>query len=461
MSMLSRCLLFRTYFAIALLVSSFPSLITTIEAADQSSGTDRVRGGDLSIHWDLLRNDDDSQTHHARWTITNHGTKSFAGGRWTIYFNQLHLAHRDPILKIDLAVRISQFSGDLMKLQPTAAFKPIPSGGSFSFEYHGKEPINKESWAPAGPYIVFENDQGKEESPELIRKITVEPFTRPEQINRGKNDQTPIPTPAFLQSQNSKLSRLPPNQLMPITPTPVVYQANGATRTIDSHIIIRFVAGLASDAGYLSQQLRPVLGAAPRTEPGNTQGPDTILLKLDAIEVGGDRKQAGSEAYRLDITADRGIIITGADVDGVFYGIQSLLQLLPPTSFAGGLSNVTLPIVLIEDAPRYAYRGQHIDVSHNFHGKASILKLLDVMAFYKMNRLHFQVSDDEGWRIEIPELPELTEISAGRAHTSNHDGALHPNYGAGPFRDPPSFGSGFYSRQDYIEILKHARDLHI
>ena len=115
----------------------------------------------------------------------------------------------------------------------------------------------------------------------------------------------------------------------------------------------------------------------------------------------------------------------------------------------------------IEDAPRYAYRGQHIDVSHNFHDKEGILKLLDVMAFYKLNTFHFQVSDDEGWRIEIRELPELTEISGGRAHTSDNDGRLHPVYGAGPYRDPPTFGSGFYTREEYIEILRHARDLHI
>jgi hexosaminidase len=244
---------------------------------------------------------------------------------------------------------------------------------------------------------------------------------------------------------------LPADQVGQITPTPVVYRAAGGSRTIDSGIIIRYGEGLERDAGHLADQLRPALGAAPRAEPGSTPGPNVISLLVGEIDVAGEPRSAGSEAYRLDTTAESGILITGADPDGVFYGIQSLLQLLPATAFAGGAQPVTLPLVHVEDAPRFAYRGQHIDVSHNFHSKASILKLLDVMAFYKLNTLHFQVSDDEGWRIEIPELPELTEISGGRAHTRDNDGALHPTYGAGPFREPPTFAPAT-TRADYIEI---------
>jgi hexosaminidase len=207
------------------------------------------------------------------------------------------------------------------------------------------------------------------------------------------------------------------------------------------------------------------LGNALRAEPGTSFGQNVILLEIGPVTVAGARKDSGSEAYRLEISDKQGIRITGADADGVFYGIQSLLQLLPPAAFgkayADAGDDVTLPLVTVEDAPRFAYRGQHFDVSHNFHGKDSILKLLDIMAFYKMNRFHFQVSDDEGWRIEIPELPELTDVSGGRAHTRDHDGVGHPIYGSGPYRYPETFGSGFYTRQQFIDILRHARSLHI
>lgn len=441
-------------------------LAVVASAADDASA-DRATGGDLTVHWHLLRNDDDSRSHHARWTITNHSTAALPASGWTLYFSQMQMAEREPTRSIDPAVKITHFSGDLMLLQPTDKFEPIPPGGTLTFEYHGHAPINKECWAPNGLYIVFEDVGGNEADPELIGAVEIEPFTRPEQINRGQLDQTPIPTPTYLQEQNAKLSLLPAAELSPITPTPLAYRASGGTRSIDNTIRIRYGDGLASDAGYLARMLRPALGSAPLAEPGTDPNPNAILLTVSDIEADGDSKSDGSEAYVLDITADNGITITGADADGVFYGIQSLLQLLPPSAFVGGVPfprgrpSVELPLVHVEDAPRYAYRGQHIDVSHNFHDKRSILRLLDVMAFYKLNTFHFQVSDDEGWRIEIPELPELTEISGGRAHTSDHDGALHPVYGAGPYRDPPSFGSGFYTREDYIEILRHARDLHI
>ena len=449
-----------TVFTVAVCVAVFT------RAADEAT-PDRARGGDLTVHWNLLRNDDDSRSHHARWTITNNGSSPLPARGWTLYFSQMQMAEREPTISIDPGVKITHFSGDLLLMQPTDQFRAIPPGGSYTCEYHGTAPINKECWAPCGLYIVFEDDQGREDDPELIGRVTIEPFTRPEQINRGKLDETPIPTPAYLHEQNSKLSLLDADKLSPITPTPVVYQAAGGARMIDAAIRIRYGDGLASDAGYLARMLRPALGAAPLAEPGTEPNPNAILLKVADIDVAGESKTDGSEAYLLDVTADDGIIVTGADADGVFYGIQSLLQLLPPDAFVSGAPfprgrpPVELPLVHVEDAPRYAYRGQHIDVSHNFHDKESILKLLDVMAFYKLNTFHFQVSDDEGWRIEIPELPELTEISGGRAHTSDHDGKLHPVYGAGPYRDPPSFGSGFYTREDYIEILRHARDLHI
>jgi hexosaminidase len=367
----------------------------------------------------------------------------------------------NPILKITPPIRITHFSGDLFKLAPTNSFASIPPGGSFTFDYQGIEAINKPSWAPAGLYIVFENDKGEEEKPEVIGATTVDPFTRPEQINRGRIDKTPIPTPFFLHQQNQKLTLLPGDCVGKITPTPVVYRETGAAMSLTRAITIRCQNGLEGDAKYLRDILQPVLGVVPYVERGTTQGADVIVLRIGKITVADEVKPAGSEAYTLDVDPSKGITITGADADGAFYGIQTLLQLLPPTSFAGDQRAVALPVVHVEDAPRFMYRGQHMDVSHNFHSKASILQLLRWMAFYKLNKFHFQLSDDEGWRIEIPEIPELTAIGGGRAHTRNHDGVLHPTYGSGPFRDPPTFGTGFYTRQDFIEILKFAHDLHI
>ncbi|MFV2067827.1 MAG: beta-N-acetylhexosaminidase, partial [Pirellulales bacterium] len=321
--------------------------------------------------------------------------------------------------------------------------------------------INKPSWGPEGLYIVFENEQGEEERPSIIGKMTIEPFTRPKQINRGEVDQTPIPTPAYLHKENQKLARLPADHVGKVTPTPVVYRALTGQLAIGTDWKIRHGKGLQGDAQYLARMLKAVFGGAPETEMGAKSEPGTILLRIGEVSVAGTRREAGSEAYTLTADSRQGVVIEGSDGDGVFYGIQTLLQLLPPRAFAGDRATAVLPNVHIEDAPRFAYRGQHIDVSHNFHSKKSILRLLDRMAFYKLNKFHFQVSDDEGWRIEIPELPELTAIGGGRAHTRDHDGVLHPTYGSGPFRESATHGTGFYTRQEFIDILRHARDLHI
>ncbi|MEZ6051352.1 MAG: family 20 glycosylhydrolase [Planctomycetaceae bacterium] len=436
-------------------------LSTALLWAAEGDSSGHPTGADLSIRWTLIENAKDSTSHLGRWEITNNGDSPLPAHGWTIYFNMLHMATFEPMLEIPETVTIKHFNGDLLKLQPTDKFEPVPPGETFTFEYRGVEPINKPSWAPSGVYIVFEDENGVEEPPTVIGEMEVTPFTRPEQISRGDLDLTPVPTPDHLYEQNQKLSLLPINRVGKVTPTPVVYKEQNHLMRLDGDWTVRHEEGLEGDAAYLVRMLEPVFGKALNTKVGSSPAAASITLRVGDVTVDGKQMDEGSEAYTLTVNTKSGVDIVGADADGVFYGIQTLLQLLPPTAFAGETPKPVIPYVQIEDAPRFEYRGQHIDVSHNFHSKESILMLLDRMAFYKLNKFHFQVSDDEGWRIDIPELPELTEIGGGRAHTSTHEGVLHPTYGVGPFRDPPTYGTGFYTRDDFIEIIKHAHALHI
>lgn len=110
------------------------------------------------------------------------------------------------------------------------------------------------------------------------------------------------------------------------------------------------------------------------------------------------------ESYVLKVNNSKEMItITGHGNAGVFYGIQTLFSLLNSES--------EVPQVLVKDWPRFSYRGLMIDVARNFKSKHQILKILDVMAMYKMNKLHLHLSDSEGWRLEIPGLEELTTVS--------------------------------------------------
>ena len=110
------------------------------------------------------------------------------------------------------------------------------------------------------------------------------------------------------------------------------------------------------------------------------------------------------EAYVMRVDQQT-IVIEGQTKIGVFYGIQSLISLVEANS-----DQLSVPLVNIIDAPRIPYRGLLLDVARNFVGKKDILKTLKVMAMYKMNKLHFHLTDDQGWRLQIPGLPELTQV---------------------------------------------------
>ena len=166
--------------------------------------------------------------------------------------------------------------------------------------------------------------------------------------------------------------------------------------------------------------------------------PVTLHINAD------DTKAIGS--YKLFVT-NKGINIIGVDGNGVFNGLQSLASLYT-------VGQHTLPVVEIDDEPHYAFRGMLVDVARNFHSKEFILSLLDQMAAYKLNKLHLHLGDDEGWRLEIPSLPELTDISSKRCFDTQEQTCLISQLGAGV--DTSSSVNGFYSVSDYQEILKAA-----
>lgn len=166
----------------------------------------------------------------------------------------------------------------------------------------------------------------------------------------------------------------------------------------------------------------------------------------------------GSEGYELSVSPER-IVIRARTQTGIFYGIQTLLQLLPPEVFAANaVSGVDwqVPAVHITDWPRFQWRGLMLDVSRHFYTKAEVEKLLDAMALYKLNRFHWHLVDDQGWRIEIKKYPRLTEIGAWRAGVgfglaSNSTTAYGPDTRYG----------GYYTQDDIREVVAYAAARHI
>jgi len=155
------------------------------------------------------------------------------------------------------------------------------------------------------------------------------------------------------------------------------------------------------------------------------------------------------ESYKLSIDENK-ISIEASDRAGALYGLQSLKQLF----IASSLENNMLKHMNISDSPRFSYRGMLLDISRNFYGPDKIKQILDYLSFFKINHLDFRLTDDEGWRLEIPGLEELTEVGSKRAYTKDEFESLIPMYGSGP--DINSTGSGYLSRVDFIEILQYA-----
>ncbi|MBW6480456.1 MAG: beta-N-acetylhexosaminidase [Bacteroidales bacterium] len=185
------------------------------------------------------------------------------------------------------------------------------------------------------------------------------------------------------------------------------------------------------------------------------QGQD---LPARGIVLAVDPRSNTPERYVMGVTSRR-ILITGDDFRGVFYGIQSLRQLLPAEleqpALASQLRNVRVSNIYIEDYPRFPYRGMHLDVARHFFDVDFIKKYIDLMVLHKMNTFHWHLTEDQGWRIEIKKYPLLTEIGAWRKET------LIGHGGRPPFEYDGKRYGGYYTQDDVREIVAYAADRHI
>lgn len=167
----------------------------------------------------------------------------------------------------------------------------------------------------------------------------------------------------------------------------------------------------------------------------------------------------GGEGYRLEI-ASKQITISARQATGLFYGVQTLGQLLnDPQFYDADRKEWRLPAMMIEDYPAFPYRGLHLDVSRHFFPKEFVMKCLDLMADYKLNRLHWHLTDAAGWRIEIKKYPELTERGAWRTEENYMDWWNGDRHYAG--RDEKGAYGGYYTQEDIREVVEYAKQRHI
>ena len=198
---------------------------------------------------------------------------------------------------------------------------------------------------------------------------------------------------------------------------------------------------LSKEAGFLADFIEDVLGFKPEIKCSDEEVKNSIILDLNPDFFD------NIDAYQI-IVNENIIKITSSNTSGIFYGIQTLRKSLP-VGAAG--TKIEIPAGIINDYPRFAYRGMHLDVSRHFFPIDSVKEYLDVMALHNLNRFHFHLTDDQGWRVEIKKYPKLTEIGAWRSGTI---------IGKTMAFDTIRHG-GFYTQEQLRDLVKYAEDRHI
>lgn len=229
-----------------------------------------------------------------------------------------------------------------------------------------------------------------------------------------------------------------------IIPQPVSLEMQSGRFLVNSSTNVSAASELENEGKYLANMLSHL---AQTTIDFEADASGSIQLILDdTIE--------NEEGYKVSVAYDK-IIISGKTAKGVFYGIQTLNQLLPAAvASANDQSELTIPAVNIEDYPQFAYRGMHLDVGRHMFPVEFIKKYIDLIAMHKMNTFHWHLTEDQGWRIEIKKYPKLTEVGSKRHGTIQ--GRLHHEEG----NDETEYG-GFYTQEEVKDIVKYASERHV
>ena len=232
---------------------------------------------------------------------------------------------------------------------------------------------------------------------------------------KAQGDYAVIPLPQEVAIQGSAPFLLKPS-------TPITYQEGDAE--------------MEQTARFLASYIKEVTGYEPKVTAGDA-GKGIHLSIASDIQ--------NKEGYRL-LVSENGVEIAGASNAGIFYGAQTLRKSIPAA--ADGML-VELPAVSINDYPRFPYRGMHLDVSRHFFPTDSVKKFIDILALHNMNRFHWHLTDDQGWRIEIKKYPELTQIGSKRKETVI--GRNSGQYDGQPY-------DGFYTQDEIRDVIAYAKE---
>lgn len=353
----------------------------------------------IALTWEMGANDVNPGVCESTITIRNSGRDSLKQN-WSLHYCQMSVA---PIEQENEELHITQVCASYHIITPTPRFQPLAPDESRTYTLRHKGSIVRTTAGPQGAFVVFDGQA---------------PQTVDIRYQLSENGQKFRRNAGFVYADGAE-----------------VYKNNE-----------RFNIPALQPATVSGLHILPT--------PKNVVCNEGVCRLPQAIRKHATDTTLPREGYRLIISPDSVLSFASTEA-GQFYAEQSLQRLIEN-------NGETIPCAVITDYPDLAHRGLMLDIARNYTPKQEVLKILDAMAAYKMNVFHFHLTDDEGWRIEIPGLPELTEIGSKRGYTTDESDCLYPAYcGGWNPNDTGNTANGYLTREDFIGILQHARTLHI
>ncbi|CAC5404432.1 HEXA_B [Mytilus coruscus] len=416
----------------------------------------------LKVRYDVVRNGIlmyGTVSYYANITLENAGTESIPRDGWSLFF-----CHDTLIQPVYFNASTNQYTGGGLILSGNVTLSHI-KGCMFKFEpYNGENflyhflPLQPgerrnisflaSNWA-VSKFDMFPNFYLANNTHTAILQNTkdndlsyVSPLDDfPKFMRNIPNDAESVPLTPWERYKGYNFSSKEEVRHK-VLPTPLRTETKQGSIKIDNTWTIDTNGRpiLQGMADYLRSKKSPLTNMKIVNKKDNA--PNVIQLSLNPGHT------EGPEGYGLQITVKPArVFIVGSTLGGLHNGIQTFLSLMATGS--------TLPVMRVVDRPRFEYRGLQLDVARNFFNKSTVMKLLEVMAMYKLNKLQLNMADEEGWRIEVPGIPELTDIGGRRCHDVNETKCLFSQLGSDPSGN--GTGSGYYTQKDYIDILRAAK----
>lgn len=357
--------------------------------------------------------------------ITNK-TNNDISSLWSLHWNQISaLVDSESIPK---NTKYEYVAGQSYNILSFGNDYTIKKGETISIDLKQRGGVKRKSDFPMGGFVVTDDD--------ILNVKFINLWENAKDIQ-----ELDIPTANDRFNYNVSNKLLDKSQLDLIIPTPNKIDLFEGQMDLKTKYSINIDESLNLNFDFAKSLMSGVAKIVSNNEEAD--------IKISFIE------NLTKESYELNID-NNSISIFASDRAGALYGLQSLKQIF----LVSKLEETSIRNLKITDSPKFSYRGMLLDISRNFYGPKKIKQILDYLSFFKINHLDFRLTDDEGWRLEIPGLEELTEVGSKRGYTKDESDNLIPIYGSGPDSNS-SPGSGYLSKSEFMDILKYGNERNI